>query len=150
MRDFQRQRVYDWENKHIRKKVSTKLADLEFIRKIVNYIWNDLGYELPPEVVVNKSYKTKSTGNRYEIKFMPSMVNEFTAIHELAHSINMRYDFVAYDSHGPNYVADYCFLLNHYYKVDEFYLIGTLKESGVKINLARFYQHKTKHERKVA
>lgn len=145
MIDFQKSAVYAWENKHIVSKVSTKNTDIEFISRIVNFIWNDLGYECPPECYVDPGYQNKSTGNRYELRFQENMLNEFVAIHELAHAVNQRHDFKDYDAHGPNYVADYCFLLFRYYRIDEMYLIGTLSEMGVKMNLIRFNELKERY-----
>lgn len=138
MIDFQKQRVYNWENKYIIPLVSTKIQKLDFLKLVLNYIWDDLGYECQPNLFVNELRSAKSTGNRYEINLTPNMANEFTLIHELAHSINMKEDFDAYDGHGPNYVADYAMLLTRYYKLDKTMLIGTMSMSKVKMNMGRF------------
>lgn len=145
MIDYQRQRVYNWEDRFVACKMPTSIVDLSMLKVITDYIWNDLGFDRPPTLHINEAKHSESTGSRYEIVFTRAMVTEYITIHELAHTFNARNDLEHFDKHGPNYVADYCFLLNKYYSIDENYLIGTLSKAKVDINLARFYAHKRKY-----
>lgn len=142
MQDYQRQKVYDWENKNIRPLVSHKIVSIDYLRAIVNYMWEKVGMEFPPKVEINHMYKKKSTGNRYELLLAEHMTTEFITVHELAHALNCREDYDHYDMHGPNYVAGYCFLLTHFYKINEHMILATLKEAGVKINLGLYAWYK--------
>lgn len=141
MRDFQRQRVYDWEDTFVAPNVPLRYAPIETLRIICGHMWSQMKFENPPRVDYNSRYKVKSTGGRYEILLSSTQRNEFTLVHEMAHSMNRKEDRKVYDGHGPNYVADYCALLIKFYGFDFNYLVGTLSKRGVKVNLALLIQH---------
>lgn len=135
MRDFQRQKVYDWENEFVRPKMPTTRTSIEKLSIINDFMWNAMGFENAPRVIFNPLYEVKSTGSRYEIKLSKHQHDEFTLTHELAHSMNLMEHRDVYDHHGPNYVADYCTLLRRFYGFDYHYLVGTLSRNKIKINL---------------
>lgn len=144
MRDFQRQKVYDWENEHIRPKMSNAIKPIETLQLLADHMWSNLGLENPPKVNFYDRYKAKSTGGRYNIKLMRSMATEFVLAHELAHSLNQREDFDdRYDSHGPKYVADYITVLVKFYGFDPHSLLYTAKKEKVKVDTGLLFQSLT-------
>ena len=138
-RDFQKQRVYNWEDKYVRPKMPINQRPIEMLEVIGTHVWSAMGFENVPRILYNPRYKMKSTGGRYEILLSQYQQDEFTLIHEMAHSMNLMEHRAVYDNHGPNYVADYCTLLCKFYGFDINYLMYTLKKSKVKINLGQFY-----------
>jgi hypothetical protein len=142
MRDFQKSKVYKWENKFVKPRFNTTKRDVSYLEIIRDYIWSGIGMCNPPKLYIDNMYKTKSTGNRYEIRFEPSMTNEFILVHEMAHSLNLREDDKeGFDIHGPNYVADYGALLVKFYKFDPFYLLHSMEEGKVRVNKTRFFNN---------
>jgi hypothetical protein len=141
MRDFQKSKVYAWERKHVFPRIDSVLKPVHLLQKLVDYMWAEIGRENPPRVFIETRYKTKSTGNRYDIRLMDSMRDEHTVVHELGHSLNLCEDRGVYDSHGPNFVADYAYLLCRFYGFDKFEILYTLKKERVKINEKIFFGH---------
>ena len=135
MKDYQKQRVYAWQNQWVDPKMPSQCHDVDHLRMITDYMWNRIGMTNPPNVNINTAYKTKSTGNRANILLMPGMNDEPTLVHELAHSLNLRHDREQFDWHGPNYIADFASLLSMFYNFDIWHLIHTLKVSGVDVNI---------------
>lgn len=140
MRDFQKAKVYRWEDIFVAPTIRKKQS-IEVLVMLANHMWTTLGFENPPKVFLNEAYKVKSTGSRYNVALSRHQLDEFTLCHELAHSMNHKEDRNVADGHGPNYVADYCSLLIKFYGFDFNFLIGTLSKHGVKINLALLIQH---------
>lgn len=142
MRDFQKQKVYNWEGGFITPRFSDKVHDVEFLQNIVNYMWMSTNQVNPPTVYTDNDYKTKSTGNRHDIRLMPHMQTEKTTVHELAHSFSLRENRDAeFDWHGPNFVADYAFFLNRFYNFEAPYLLWSVGRAGVKMNTGKFYNN---------
>lgn len=141
MRDFQKSKLYEWERKYVFPTMPKGEQSLETLTMLVEFMWKGLGLIKPPTLMINNRYKNKSTGNRYEIQFKKSMMNEYIMTHELAHSLNLAEHRDTFDWHGPNYVADYCFLLTKFYGFDINYLLFTLNEHGVKINTYLLYNN---------
>lgn len=139
MRDFQKQKVYDWEDEFVRPKINNTLRSCEYLQMLVNHMWGQLDLTNAPTVYNDLSYKRKSTGNRYEIRLMDTMMDEFVVAHELAHSLNLCEHRNVFDHHGPKYVADYCRILTKFYGFDINYLLYTLNKDGVKIDLGTYY-----------
>ena len=142
MRDYQKQRVYNWEQKHVYPKMPRELLDISTMRVITNHVWSAIGMVCPPKVNINKAYKTKSTGNRSQILIMPGMNRQTVLIHEIAHSLNLREDATdRFDWHGPNYVADFVSLLVKFYGFDVWFLLATLERNRVDVNKALLFEN---------
>lgn len=139
MRDFQKSKLYAWEREHVIPKMNKTMRDIPYLETLCSYMWNQLGMSNPPKLFVDPDYKTKSTGGRYKIRFMESMLQEWVLVHEMAHSLNLCEHRETYDMHGPNFVADYCRLLTTFYGFDINYLLYTLNKDGVKIDLGTYY-----------
>lgn len=139
MTDYQREKVYRWDSKFINPKIKGGVLPETQMQAIVNYIWSDMGFMNPPKVKVNKAYKVKSTGGRYEI-LMHTMANERVLVHELAHSVSLKEDQETFDHHGPMYVGIYGALLCRYYGFDPMEIIWSTKTANVDIDLSLLYE----------
>lgn len=134
MRDYQRQRVYDWEQ-HFVAKFDNGTVSFENAQNIVNYIWEkeSLSYppvikELPPQ---NKIYA--ATGSRTAIQ-IPKVTQTWIILHELAHSMTSDVDGSSH-WHNPTFVGIYANLLVKYLNIDLSYILYTLKMSKVDFDL---------------
>lgn len=146
MVDFQRSKLYSLDHRVIKNLVSQQIQSEEFLNTLKDWIWDQLGLELPPKLrITERSNKKKSTGCRHEILLSQQHANEHIMLHELAHSFNDLYGEEEGDGHGPNYVARYMFLLNFFYKIDENMLMSKMNDHGVKVNLGLYYKLKQKY-----
>ena len=129
MRDFQRQKVYDWE-------ATLKQGNLiPFARcqAYVNDIWEKEGLKFPPKVVpmANQTKKWSGKATRHEI-FLPERgATEHTLLHEMAHSMTMPIDGEC-PHHGPVFVGVAMTLYEKYLEIPKFLLWFTAERAGVK------------------
>ncbi len=138
--DYQKSKVYAWEDTHIAPRIDTSNKSENFLSSLCKHMWKAIGRVNPPSVYEYSAYKKKSTGNRYTILFAPQMMNEHILVHELAHSLNhVEDDSSNGDSHGPNYVADYILLLTTFYGFDVLELLYTCQTAGIHVNQSRLY-----------
>ena len=140
--DYQKSKVYRWENEHIHKH-NDPLLTLAEAQDWVDFIWANLGRQHPPVVSVNKRYKTKSTGWRLKLEMMPNMLTHSILIHELTHAI---YNDGTWDSellqtdsdgHGPLFVGSYVNLLIRFMKFNLTVMQYTLNEAKIDVDLGK-------------
>lgn len=141
IRDFQRQKVYDWEYDYNVNSMPKGVVCQQSATAIVNHIWSSLGLMAPPEVIITNEYLKSSTGDRFKIKLSNGMNTQHILIHELAHSFNRCSHREVYDHHGPNWVADYAFLLVRFYNKEPYSLLYTTDKVKVKINNQLLFQN---------
>ena len=130
-RDFQRRRVYQWEQHHVLPHLS-KLLSLQECRALVEraYRWweqpskMDIGWK-PPTVTDGRG-RRHACGSREVIKLPRWSRTIPIVLHECAHGMSD-------DGHGPNFVAVYLDLLAKFTDLDTKLLLDSLDKSGVQI-----------------
>lgn len=138
--DYQKSKVYSWEDKCVAPRIDRSPKSIDFLSSLVEYMWETIGRINPPKVHENRAYRVKSTGGRYMIQLASHMRNEHILVHELAHSLNLvEDDEQGHDGHGPNYVADYILLLTKFYGFDVMELIYSATSHGVDVNQGRLF-----------
>ena len=136
-RDSQKQKVYNWENVHVMAR-DTQYVPFAQCQNIVNYIWEQMGWQYPPRVRPMPKQERKAAGkaNRLNV-FIPEDRGAKTTvlIHELAHSAT---SVVEGDSerHGPEFVGVYMRMLDKLVPgLNLLVLMHTAKEMKVKFDI---------------
>lgn len=130
-RDFQRKRVYDWEDRHVAPQ-DQSLVPFCDIQNIVNNCWP---VEHPPRVQpLHKNSRYLGTGHRLRVRFPPDHPTPtWVILHELAHSLTHG------DKHGPNFVGVYMQLVNRFLSIPLPKLFYTARESRVQYSVSPTY-----------
>ncbi len=121
--DYQRQKVYNWENNNIRNRPQ-KFFDFPEIQEYVNFVWHDMGLLHPPKVVPMNSRVTRWAGlaDRLEIDLPANSKSEQAVIlHEMAHSMTNGVNGMGH-SHDARFVGVMMELVIKYMKVDRYFL----------------------------
>lgn len=128
MRDFQKARVYRWEDTHIAPRDQSQVP-FEHIQAIVNHCWP---VQHPPRVLaLPKQARVLGTGHRLGLRFPSNTTTPtWVILHELAHALTYG------DGHGPNYVGVYMQLVEKYLNVPLPFLHYTAKMGRVKFSLS--------------
>jgi len=126
-RDFQKSRVYRWEDRHIKPRDQSQVP-FDNIQTIVEHCWP---YDHPPKVeALHKNARSLGTGHRLRLQFPSHQPTPtWIILHELAHALTCG------DGHGPNYVGVYIQLLEQYLKIPMAFLHYTARASGVKFEV---------------
>jgi hypothetical protein len=128
MKDYQRQRVYKWEDEHVRPNCP---AIVPFCngQQYVNGVWLTHGWTRPPQVVpLSKRCRTVVAKASHGEVWLPERVAAWVILHELAHSLTD-------DRHGPNFVGMYIGLLERIEKLSCLITMHTLKQARIDFNL---------------
>jgi len=134
MRDTQKQKVYDWE-RHVVSPLSKRSVPFSEAQAFVDGVWLAHGWLYPPTVSLmpKQARRVYATGSRSEIRIQPH-TPEWVILHELAHTLT--YDDDGNDGHGADYVGIYIKLLERVMNIPSLMTMYTLKQAGVKFNLA--------------
>src|SRR5262249_9793146 len=122
MKDYQRQRVYDWEDAVIKPRCKG-MVQFENSQTYIDGVWMACGWERPPKALPmpRRTRKVLASGTFGWIK-LPRKVAAWVILHELAHSLTD-------DGHGPNFVGMYINLLERVEKLPKLMTMYTLKEA---------------------
>jgi hypothetical protein len=133
-RDFQKQRVYDWENSIILPLSSRKIY-FQHAQAFVDGVWLKHGWLYPPQVILIAKQATKifAKGSRAQIKIRP-VTPAWIILHELAHTLTSTIDGKT-DGHGPDFVGVYIKLLESVLDIPVPMTMFTLTKSNIKFNL---------------
>ena len=122
MRDYQQQKVYDWENEIVspKDKVPVPISSLP---SVVNHIWEGEGLKYPPVVMPlpPNASKTWADANRTRIRFGKN-VPTWVVIHEISHSMTSDFER-GNNGHGADFVGIYIKLLHKYLGIELDYLM---------------------------
>ena len=137
MRDYQKSKVYRWEEKIVGPR-DTKTISLDVAKVVVNYVWEKAGLKYPPIVEQLPAQTTRIAGcaNRAKIQLLPK-IHTWIVLHEIAHSMNssnLNDEFG--DRHGPNFVGIYMKLLAEHNIAPLPLLMFTAKEASVDFDLS--------------
>lgn len=132
--DYQRTRVYKWEDVNIHKHDET-LVLFKNAQKLVDYVWNEEGLTKPPKVVKlhNNDKTSTATATRMKIAIRPEGVQTSILLHEIAHSMTSLLDTKT-ALHGPRFVGVYIDLAVKYLHLDRIALEHSAEKAKVRFN----------------
>lgn len=108
-RDYQRQKVYDWERVSV---PSGRFIPFAEIPGYVAEVWSAYGRVCPPliQTVPKNARRIRADGCRGVLRFNAKGEVESVILHELAHALTSNVDDTG-DWHGPAFVGWYMKLL---------------------------------------
>lgn len=128
-KDYQRQRVYDWEDSVVATHCHA-IVPFTAGQQYVDGVWLANGWTRPPRVVPlpKQSKRMVAKASHGEV-FLPQRIAGWVILHELAHALTD-------DRHGPNFVGMYIDLLERVEKLSRLLTMYTLQEARIDFNLA--------------
>jgi hypothetical protein len=128
MKDYQRNRVYRWEDKIVSPRCHT-IVPFAASQQYINGVWLANGWTRPPQAVPmpKQVRNTVASATHGEIR-LRDVCAGWIILHELAHALTD-------DRHGPNFVGMYIDLLERVEKLSRLVTMYTLKESKIDFNL---------------
>lgn len=136
MRDYQRERVYSWEDQYIHSK-DKQVVPYDSLQSLVNYIWAEEKLKFPPQIkpIPKQTRRILASATRMEV-FVPEQgITTSVLIHELAHSLTNSFDGEISSKHGPDFVGMYMRMLEKYARIPLPYLMFTAKQANVDFNI---------------
>lgn len=113
-RDYQKSRLYKWENKFVAPLDVTNVS-FENLQAITDYVWKDMGLAHPPKVerLPAHNHSCWATGSRMKIRVQERGCPTWVLLHEMAHSLTS--DFEGHSHHhGAKFVGKYLDLICRY------------------------------------
>ena len=131
-RDFQRSRVYAWENRFIAPRDPSFVAFPE-AQGMVNAIWAEMGLSYPPKVepLSSRATTTIASASRLSI-FLPERTPSWCLLHEIAHAMTSTMDGHS-DGHGPLFMGLYVKILAQYLRLDLDELVRSLRSEDIHV-----------------
>ena len=128
MKDYQRAKVYAWEDKCVAP-WCPGIVSFNAGQLYVDGVWLASQWQRPPRVVSlsKRKYTVKAMATYGEVH-LPERIPGWIILHELAHSLTD-------DKHGPNFVGMYIDLLERVEKLSRVMTMYTLKQAGIDFNL---------------
>lgn len=132
-RDFQRARVYRWEEAVVMPRDPSRNR-FEGVQALVTAVWTAEGLLHAPRVLPMPAHAriTHATGSRTTIR-VPDDVATWVVLHEIAHAMTSTPE--KSDGHGPDYVGNYMRLLDRFLKIPTPLLMFTASEHKIIFNL---------------
>lgn len=135
-RDYQKSKVYRWENEIIGPKGGARIM-YDDAQTFINAVWMANGLLYPPKVVPmprqNRRYIARA--NRFSVWLKPGQSTPtWIILHELAHS--MTGDESESDHHREDFLGVYMKLVDRHLKIPLPLLMFTANKAGLKFNLA--------------
>jgi hypothetical protein len=134
-RDFQRSRVYAWENRVVAPRDPSFIAFPE-AQGMVNAIWSEMGLSYPPKIepLPTQAKTTVASASRLSI-FLPERTPSWCLLHELAHAMTSTMDGRS-DGHGPLFMGLYVKMLAQYLRLDLAELVRSVRSDNIRIELS--------------
>ena len=100
---------------------------------MVDAIWSDMDLRYPPAVerLPRHATATMASANRLSL-CLPDRIPAWCLLHELAHAMSMTHDGRS-EGHGPVFMGLYVRMLVRYLRLDEAYLLASLRDAGISI-----------------
>jgi hypothetical protein len=133
-RDYQRSRVYAWENRVVAPR-DPSVVLLPEAQGMVNAIWWEMGLLYPPKIepLPKQATKTVASATRLSI-FLGARTQSWCLLHEIAHVMTAGVDGGS-DGHSGRFMAVYAQLLVKYLRMDATELIKSLNDEGITIDV---------------
>jgi hypothetical protein len=134
VRDFQKQRVYDWEREVIQR-CSHQTVQFRDAQAFIDGVFLKHGWLYPPKAkkIAKQTRRAWATGNRAEIN-LPEVIPAWVILHELAHTLTMT-EHEGSEGHGPDFVGIYIKLLDTVLHIPVPMSMYTLTKNNIKFNL---------------
>ena len=131
-RDFQRSRVYAWENRVVAPRDPSFISFPE-AQGVVNAIWSEMGLSYPPKVepLLPQAKATIASASRLSI-FLPDRTPSWCLLHELAHAMTSTMEGHS-DGHGPQFMSLYVKMLAQYLRLDLAELVRSVRSENIRI-----------------
>jgi hypothetical protein len=128
VKDYQRAKVYLWEDKHVRPNCPAVVLFANG-QQYVDGVWLANGWTRPPRVLPlpKQAHATMARANHGQV-WLPPKIAGWIVLHELAHALTD-------DAHGPNFVGMYIDLLERVESLSRLITMFTLKQAKVDFNL---------------
>jgi hypothetical protein len=129
MKDYQRQRVYDWEDVVVAARCPG-VVPFANSQTYIDGVWLANGWERPPQAAPMPQRKDGvriASATYGEIK-LSLQTPGWVILHELAHALTD-------DRHGPNFVGMYIDLLERVEQLPRLLTMFTLKQAQIDFNL---------------
>lgn len=132
-RDYQRSRVYAWENRVIAP-LAPGVVSFGEAKGMVNAIWAETGLKYPPAVepLPKQARVTVASANRLVI-FLPGTTASWCLLNEIAHAMTSTAEGNSH-GHGKIFMGIYVQLILRYLKIEVNTLMHTLDNLGVELN----------------
>ncbi len=132
LRDHQRARVYDWENRIVVPHDQTQVP-IAAAQAMVDAIWAEMGLLYPPRVerLPATARRRLADADRLTIR-LPERVPSWCLLHEMAHAMTSDHDGSS-DGHGPVFMGLYIQLLCRYMRFGEADLRASAAASGIRV-----------------
>ena len=133
MRDFQKSKVYAWEDKFI---PEGQHVPFEQIKLIVDYVWEKESLKYPPLIEKsNKNDKALGRGCRSKLFFPENGASTKTILHEIAHALTCDVNDRT-NHHGADFVGIYIQLVDKHMNIKggQMFLWHTANISNVQVN----------------
>jgi len=100
---------------------------------MVDAIWSDMDLRFPPAVerLSRRATATVAIANRLSL-CLPARIPAWCLLHEIAHAMSTAHDGHS-DGHGPVFMGLYVRLLVRYLRLDEAWLLASLREAGISV-----------------
>jgi hypothetical protein len=100
---------------------------------MVNAIWSDMDLRYPPAVarLSRRATTTVDSATRLSL-WLPDRTPAWCLLHEIAHAMSTTVDGRS-DGHGPVFMGLYVRMLVRYLRVDEPFLLASLRDAGIGI-----------------
>lgn len=135
-RDYQKSKVYAWENQHIANYGgSPRIIGFEEAQRFVDGVWLANGWLYPPRIHYRKATKNIWANAHRGIVNMPDQLPAWVLLHEISHSLTTTSEGDTCDYHGANFVGVYIKLLDKILNIPLPYIMYTLAKAGVEYNL---------------
>jgi len=132
-RDFQRSRVYAWENRVVapRDPSFVSFADAQ---AMVDAIWLEMGLKYAPKVepLSTQAKATVASATRLSI-FLPERTPSWCLLHEISHALTSTMDGQS-DGHGGSFMGVYVKLVARYLRLSLVELVRSARADDIQIN----------------
>ncbi len=132
-RDFQRSRVYAWENRVVAPR-DPSFVSFAQAQGMVSAIWSEMGLKYPPKVepLSTQAKATIASASRLSI-FLPGATPSWCLLHEIAHAMTSTMDGQS-DGHGGSFMGVYVKLVARYLRLNLLELVRSARADDIQIN----------------
>jgi hypothetical protein len=132
-RDWQRSKVYAWEERFVVPH-DPSLVAFTHAQGMVDAIWADMGLRFPPKVerLPRQARCTLADASRLSIRLADHNPS-WCLLHELAHAMSSTHDERS-DGHGPKFMGLYTQLLIRYLRLSADALSRSLYLAGIQVD----------------
>lgn len=131
-RDFQRSRMYKWENENVPQGAWIDFNDIE---AYVKQVWAAEGLLYPPLVqIIRARGATAGDATRNTLRFPEEGASEAVILHEIAHAMTSNVHEES-DAHGPTFTGVFIDLVAKHMNVSKIMLWHTAQKAGVKFDM---------------